>query len=306
MRKPGARNAGAGVARSILPVAILLAAGPAGAQSDPSSSVDPSPLPATSTASSQPKSDAPGASPVEATPEDPTGGAYTSPTLLFVPAAAVPKWNARVVASSELQTPSDVHAGFRPGIGAELGLPGGVTVGAGTNWVGGDINPSTNHTDFNLGLSPYFQARLHIFGAADGMGWQLGTSVTYKFVGFEGDPGEAELGFSLQHRQHRYELGLQGVLGQDFADSRNHDGELHAYALLRVVPQLGLGAAGQVRVALARPAGVEGSAYDALGGAIASLTLSRYQIGALGGASTIGLAQGQAGALGQLFASVRF
>jgi hypothetical protein len=61
-----------------------------------------------------------------------------------------------------------------------------------------------------------------------------------------------------------------------------------------------------VRVAIARPADSTNSSYDATGGAIASLTLSRYQVGALGGASTIGLAQGHAGGLGQLFASVRF
>src|SRR4051812_22098329 len=72
--------------------------------------------------------------------DDPTGGPYTSPPLLFPPAAAVPKWNVRVIASSEVQGPADIHATFRPGLGGELGLPFGVTVGAGTNWVGGDVN----------------------------------------------------------------------------------------------------------------------------------------------------------------------
>lgn len=235
----------------------------------------------------------------------PTGGAYTSPTLLFVPAAAVPVWNARVVLSSELQSPSDVHAGLRPGLGAELGLPAGFTLGAGTNWVGGDVGP-TGQTDFNLGLSPYAQGRYQIVGRPDGQGFLLGTSVTYKFVGFEGNPGEAELGLSAQVRQARYELGLQGALGQDFGDSRNHDGELHAYALVRVIPELGLGAAGQARIALAPPADSPASRYDVVGGALASLTLGRYQIGTLAGASSIGLAQGQLGALAQLFGSARF
>ena len=64
--------------------------------------------------------------------EDPTGGAYVTPTLLFVPAGAVPKWNVRAIASTEVQSPSDVHAGVRPGLGAEVGLPGGLTLGAGT------------------------------------------------------------------------------------------------------------------------------------------------------------------------------
>ena len=245
-----------------------------------------------------------GVAPVERVPtSDPTGGAYTSPTLLFVPAGALPVWNVRAIASTELQSPSDVHAGFRPGLGAELGLPAGFTLAAGTNWVGGDVNPNTGNNDFNLGLSPYFQARFHILGSADGQGFQLGTSATYKFVGFEGDPGEMEVGLSAQYRQRRFELGLQGVVGKDFATT-SADGEVHAYALYRVIPQLGIGGAGQVRTAIVSQPGA--NAYDAIGGGIVSLTLAQYQIGALGGASTIGLGQGQAGALAQVFGSARF
>ncbi len=75
-----------------------------------------------------PRQDNGGAAPVERVPtSDPTGGAYTSPTLLFIPAGAVPVWNVRAIASTELQSPSDVHAGFRPGLGVELGLPAGFT-----------------------------------------------------------------------------------------------------------------------------------------------------------------------------------
>ncbi len=241
--------------------------------------------------------------------EDPTGGAYTTPTLLFVPAAAVPKWTVRAIVSTELQSPSDVHAGFRPGLGAELGLPAGITIAAGTNWVGGDINPSTGATDFSLGLSPYAQARIQIYGDADGRGLQLGTSAVYKFVGFAGDPGEIELALSAQYRQAFYELGLQGAIGQDFGDSNNHDGEIHAYALLRPIPQLGLGAAGQVRIAIApQPNDPNGptSNYDVVGGALGSLTLGRYQLGLLAGVSSLGLDQGHLGALGQLFGTARF
>jgi hypothetical protein len=184
-----------------------------------------------------------------------------------------------------------------------VGLPAGVTLGAGTNWVGGDINPDTGRTDFNLGISPYVQARLHLLGDADGHGFQLGSSVTYKFVGFEGDPGESELAISAQYRLRRFEAGLQGVVGKDFG-STDADAEVHAYALVRVIPNLGLGAAGQTRLALVSQPGE--STYDVLGGAIASFTVGPYQIGALAGGSTIGLAQGQAGGLGQLFASARF
>jgi hypothetical protein len=237
---------------------------------------------------------------------DPTGGGYTSPTLLFTPAVAVPKWNVRVIASTELQSPSDVHAGFRPGLGGEVGLPAGFTLGAGTNWVGGDVNTTTNKTDFNLGLSPYVQGRFHILGDANGQGFQLGVSAVYKFVGFEGDPGETELGLSAQYRRSRYELGLQAVVGQDFGDVNHRDGEAHAYAVYRVIPQLALGAAGQARVALSHSANDPSSTYDVVGGGLASLTIDRYQVGALGGVSSIGLAQGQIGGLGQLFGTVRF
>jgi hypothetical protein len=242
-------------------------------------------------------------------PADPTGGAYTSPTLLFVPAAAVPAWTARAILSTELQGPSDVHAGFRPGIGAELGLPAGITLGAGTNWVGGDVNATTGATDFNLGISPYLQARLQVLGTPDGRGFQLGVSTLYKFVGFEGDPGEIEAAVSAQYRARRWELGLQGALGQDFGDPSNHDGEVHAYALVRPIPQVGVGAAGQVRIAIAPQAGdpnATPSRYDVIGGGIGSLTLGRYQVGALAGASSLGLVQGTLGALGQVFGTARF
>jgi hypothetical protein len=237
---------------------------------------------------------------------DPTGGAYASPTLLFTPAGAVPAWNARIIASSEVQTPADVHATFRPGLGAELGLPAGITLGGGTNWVGGDVNRSTGARDFSMGISPYAQARLHILGAADGQGFQLGTSATYKVVGFEGNPGEIELAASAQYRTPRYELGLQAGMGKDL-EGEDADAEVHAYALYRFIPELGLGAAGQTRIALATDAdAAEKSSYDVVGGALASLTLGRYQLGALAGGSTLGLAQGRAGALGQFFATARF
>ena len=240
--------------------------------------------------------------------EDSTGGAYTSPTLLFMPAAAVPKWSARAIVSTELQGPADVHATFRPGLGGELGLPGGVTIGAGTNWVGGDVNRGTGRTDFNLGISPYAQARIHVLGRDDGYGFQLGAGLVYKFVGFEGDPGELELAVSTQYRHIKYEIGLQAVLGQDLREGDGHDGEIHAYAVYRVVPQLALGGAGQVRVALGDDEEAAGArrSYDVIGGAIASLTLGRYSIGALGGASTLGLDRTRTGALAQLFGTARF
>jgi hypothetical protein len=237
---------------------------------------------------------------------DPTGGAYTTPTLLFIPAGAVPEWHARVITSLDLQGPtaadrlaSGTALGFQPGLGGEIGLPFGFTIGAGTNWVGGDTSP----TPVSGGISPYLQARYHIAGDADGFGFQLGTSATYKFVGFQGDPGELEIAVSGQYRHHRFEVGVQGVLGKDFATT-DADGELHVYALYRVIPELGLGAAGQGRLGLVSQPGE--NTYDVIGGAIASLTLGRWQLGALGGESTVGLNQGQVGGLAEVFGTARF
>jgi hypothetical protein len=254
-------------------------------------------------------------------PDDPTGGAYTTPTLLFIPAAAVPTWNVRVITSLDMQgpTPHDHLAtgscganscvGFQPGIGGELGLPGGFTFGAGTNWVGGDT------VDVNGELSPYFQVRYHIFGHPNGRGFQLGASVTYKFVGFGSnqgmpgqDPGELEWAVSSQVRQRRYELGLQAVVGKDFATVAS-DGEVHAYALYRPIGQLGIGAASQLRIALVQPPGGPQPFGDVIAGGIGSLTLGRWQLGGLAGESTVGLASGstlKVGALGEVFATARF
>ena len=238
---------------------------------------------------------------------DPTGGAYTTPTRLFIPAAALPAWSARVITALDFQGPAPADRlaigtslGFQPSLGGELGLPGGFTIGAGTAWVGGDTSP----TPLSQGISPYLQARYHIFGAGNGRGLQLGTSLTYKFVGFEGDPGELETAFSAQYRQTRYELGLQAVLGKDFATT-DADTELHAYALYRVLPQLGVGGAGQLRTGLVTQPD-EPSTTDFIGGAIASLTIAKWQLAGLGGVTTVGLDKAKPGGLGQVFATARF
>jgi hypothetical protein len=240
--------------------------------------------------------------------DDPTGGAYTSATLLFTPAAALPVWNVRVTALSELQGPSQSadnptpDAGIRPGLTAEVGLPLGFTFAAGTSWVGGDVDPNTGDTKFSLGISPFLQARLHIYGDKGGQGFQLGGAVTYKFVGFDGDPGEMEGSLSSQWRARKWEAGLQGVVGKDFG-STDSDVELHAYGMYRVVPNLGVGAAAQGRYGVVIQPGE--TRYDTKGGAIVSWTIDRYQLGGLLGWSSINLDQGHVGALGQVFASVR-
>jgi hypothetical protein len=256
----------------------------------------------------------------ETPPDDPTGGAYVTPTLLFTPAAAVPQWNARVIASFDMQgpTPPDKLAGgtcgsnscigFQPGIGGELGLPYGLTFGAGTRWVGGDT------VDYRGGISPYFQLRYHISGDKSGQGMQLGASVTYKFVGFgtnQGmpgqDPGEMEWAVQSQYRTPSYELGFAAVFGKDFASPAS-DGEVHAYAVYRPIPSLAVGAASQLRFAIVQPDNTPQPFGDVIAGGIASYTRGRWQLGALAGESTVGLAEGStihAGALGELFATAR-
>jgi hypothetical protein len=238
---------------------------------------------------------------------DPTGGAFTTPTLLFTPAASVPAWTARATTSLDVMGPtapdrlalSNASLGFRPGLGGEVGLPLGFTFGGGTNWVGGDVSP----TPISGGLSPYFQVRFQLYGAPDGHGLLLGTSTVYKFVGFQGDPGEMEWAISAQVRMPRYEVGLQAVLGKDLA-STDADTEVHAYALYRIIPELGLGAAGQARFGIVSEP--DESRSDVRGGAIASLTISRWQVAALGGATTAGSDVARVGTLGEVFATVRF
>ena len=148
---------------------------------------------------------------------------------------------------------------------------------------------------------------------SNGRGFQLGSSATYKFVGFgssqgvEGqDPGEMEFAVSAQYRQRFYEVGLQAVIGKDFATT-DADGEMHAYAVVRPIPQLALGAATQVRIGLVKQTGEP--AYDVISGGIASLTLGRWQLAGLGGESTVNLNQGasvRVGALVEVFATARF
>lgn len=237
---------------------------------------------------------------------DPTGGAYTSPTLLFTPAAALPRFNVRITTGVDLQTPSDAFYGVRPLLNAELGLPAGFTLAGGTSWVGGDTLRTAD------GFSPFAQVRYQLFGNRDGMGALGGVSLTYKRVGYRGGENELEASFSFQYRRPRFEFGAQGVFGQSLEEGEEHDLEARVYGAFRVIPQLALGLSAQVRgdigqeeegVGRARPLGK--NEFDVIGGAMASFTLGRWQAGALVGASTIGMNE-RAGFLGQLFGSARF
>jgi hypothetical protein len=236
---------------------------------------------------------------------DPTGGAYTSPTPLFTPAAALPVWMPRLTVGVDLQTAGNLSAA-RPLINAEVGLPAGFTLGAGTQWVGGDRSAIDS-------ITPYAQLRYQIFGNANGVGWLGGASVTYKRIGYLGGENEIEASFSTQYRTSRYEVGAQATLGQSLQDAGEHDVEGRLYAAVRLVPALALGISGQVRgdigdesaaIEIARRAAGR-SEFDFIGGATASYTFSRWQLGALVGASTLGLYENVA-FVSQLQGQVRF
>jgi hypothetical protein len=237
---------------------------------------------------------------------DPTGGAYTPPTSLFIPAAALPTLNVRMTVGADIQPIGSFDA-VRPLVRAELGLGRGFTVAAGSSWFGGDRSSTID------GLTPYAQVRYQLFGSRDGMGWQGGVALTGKRVGWHNGDAEMEASFSVQYRARRWEVGAQGTFGQSLVDAGEHDLEARAFAAWRVIPSFAVGVAAQLRVdvgnespaleAMLRARGL--AEVDMIGGAMASYTYERWQVGALAGVSTIGLYE-NAGFIGQGFGSVRF
>ncbi|GAC1351118.1 MAG: hypothetical protein NVS3B20_01970 [Polyangiales bacterium] len=230
--------------------------------------------------------------------------AYVAPTLLFTPAASLPTLHARALMGAEAQTPAGTLGQVRPLVGGEIGLGKGLTFGAGTHWIGGGDAKTAD------GLTPFAQIRYQLFGDPSGHGWLGGASLTYKQVGFGTKEPEAEASFSVQYRAIRYEAGLQAVFGQSLRDGGEHDGEGRAYAGIRVLPQLLLGAAGQFRAKIGESeVGSVARDFDVIGGAMASVTFGRFQIGALAGVSTLGLVATQRAKLapaGQLFGAYIF
>ena len=243
----------------------------------------------------------------ESNPADPTGGAYTTPTLLFIPAGALPAWNVRVITAVDVQGPTppdrlavgNGRSALDQAWEARIGLPAGFTLGAGTSWVGGhEPNaPERSRPVLISRLAIHIRrsrrrARLSTGDVSDlqvcrvsGRSRRTGGRVLWPV------PGKVLRG------------GLQPDYRKDFATT-DADGEIHAYALYRVIPQLGLGGAGQVRIGLVSQPGE--ITYDVVGGAMASLTMGVWQIAGLVGASTLGLNQGQVGGFGEAFATVRF
>ena len=247
---------------------------------------------------------------------DPTGGAYTSPTSLFTPAAALPSLMPRLTVGADFQSyvaPTTPAANqidnVRPFVNAELGLPARFTIAAGTQWFGGDRSNAADR------ITPFAQVRWQFLGAANGLGLLGGASLTYKRVGYHGGENEVEASVSMQYRQARYELGLQGTFGQSITNGDERDIEGRVYAALRPVPALALGVSAQLRGDLGEedesPATVASrcaagrSEVDFIGGAVGSFTIDRWQVGALVGATTLGLCDGAA-FIGQVQGQVRF
>jgi hypothetical protein len=226
--------------------------------------------------------------------------------LLFTPAAALPPLNVRITTGVDVQTPAGARYGVGPLLSAEFGLPARLTLAGGTSWVGGDTLAVRD------GFTPFAQLRYQVFGAASGMGPLGGASLTYKRVGYRGGEHELEASFSFQYRRPRFEFGAQGVFGQSLEEGGEHDLEARVYAAIRVVPAVALGVSAQLRGDLGDEAEARGGArppgrneVDFLGGAMASLTAGRWQVGGLAGASTLGMID-RVGLLAQLFGSTRF
>lgn len=235
---------------------------------------------------------------------DPTGGAYTVPTTLFVPAAALPSLMPRVTVGADIQTAGRLSP-VRPYLNAELGLPAGFTIAAGTQFLGGDPPRAGD------AITPYAQVRYQIFGRADGMGLLGGASLTYKRIGYLGGENELEAAFSLQYRAARYEVGVQGTFGQSLQEGEEHDIEGRVYAAYRVIPSLAIGVSGQVRGDIgeeedeAARLAMGRNELDFTGGGIVSYTISRWQFGALVGATNLGLLD-RVAFLSQVQGQVRF
>lgn len=254
---------------------------------------------------------------------DPTGGAYTPASPLFVPAAALPSLNVRARAGVELQPASGGFAVARPLVDLELGLPAGFTLAAGATWVGGTQVPR-RETEGVAGLGAWGQVRWQFLGRGREHGLLGGAALTVKANGYRGGEPEIEASVSMQYRTRRFEAGLQGTWGRGLGDEDEHDLEARVYAAYRLVPNFALGVAGQLRAGIegdetealraarcrASPGGADClGELDLIAGLSAQYTWERWQLGVLLGASSIGLSQTEAlrfGFYSQASGSVRF
>lgn len=255
--------------------------------------------------------------------QDPTGGAYTPPTALFTPAAALPALNVRARAGVEVQPASGPFSMARPVLDLELGLPAGITLAAGTSWVGG-AQLARREEEGVPGLGAYGQVRWQFLGRGRDTGLLGGVSLSVKANGFRGGEPEAEASVSLHYRARRFEAGLQGTYGHSLGEEDESDVEARAFVAWRPLPQLALGLSGQLRAEVgsegaeaarqtrctANPGSADCLAdLDVIAGATGSYTYERWQLGVLLGASSVGLARAdsfRAGFYSQVSGAVRF
>lgn len=227
------------------------------------------------------------------------GGPWSAPTMLFTPAGALPQWSVRARVGTEYQTMIRGRDSLRPRMGAELGIGHNITLGLGTRWLGGSADVLEAH-------SPHFDARLQLFGRADGRGLFGTAGVTVKWRGFSGRAPEFEFRYAMQYRAMAFEGGIEAVFGQAVGiDER--DAEARAYAAFHLGSRFAFGAAGQARFDLSPESLTRGLGWDLRGGALASLAIDRYQLGLLAGASNDRLPEGAGvSPFGQFFMAYRF
>ncbi|MFI5298373.1 MAG: hypothetical protein ACHREM_09765 [Polyangiales bacterium] len=241
-----------------------------------------------------------GATKVAVTDDASAAAVWLAPTLLVTPAGALPTYGARVTVGTDYAAPRGSVDALRPVGAFEIGLGKGFTIGAGTQWIGGDTGTGSD------GLSPYAQVRLQLFGAPDGEGWVGGAAIRYKQVGFGGAEKETEASFATRYRRNAIELGLEGVFGQSMKDAGEHDVEARAYGVVRPLSFLAVGLTGQARTSIGETdANSPARTWDLTGGGIVSAVFDTMQVGVLAGATTLNLASG-VGATGQAFAAYRF
>jgi hypothetical protein len=239
--------------------------------------------------------------------------------VLFTPAAALPAWNVRARLGVELQPAAASVPFARPVLDLELGLPAGFTLVAGLNRVG--ATPAPDRAGDNPGA--YGQLRWQFLGRGRTQGFFGGVAVAVKSGDYRGTNPEVQTSVALQYRGARVEVGLEGAFGQ-VLDGAGSSAEARVFAAYRVMPNLALGVAGQLRGEIgeddderarearcaADPRGAGCTVdLDVIVGATASYTWERWQLGVLVGASTVGIArfdQFNAGFYGQATGAVRF
>lgn len=234
---------------------------------------------------------------------DAYGGPWSAPTFTITPAGALPTGSVRAILGVEGQSRIQARDAIRPLFAVSAGLGRGFTIELGSRWLGGENRDVNSH-------APHLLARWQIFGPRTGDGLTGSVALRFKWVGFTGREPELEASYTMQYRTRKFDLGGEAVFGFGLAEEER-DAELRAYAMGRVLRWLSVGVSGQARVDLSdedgdRPPST-GPGYDLRGGATASVTVDRYQVSMVAGASNYLLPTGTGiSPFGQLMVAARF